>query len=83
MKSYNAISLQKHNFDDEFKNLIKSFQQQYQTKVLGNKVVSKKEKQKTVEDKTESTSLLGLLFKEYDSINDLMKDFSHQLKSAI
>ncbi|MCF2873844.1 MULTISPECIES: hypothetical protein [unclassified Tenacibaculum] len=80
MQSYKAINIQQTNTDDEFKSFIKSFQQEYQLKVLNNSTTSSEQQKKSEEN---STSLLSLLFKEYDSINDLMKDFSHQLKNAI
>ena len=80
MQSYKAINIQQTNTDDEFKSFIKSFQQEYQLKVLNNNTASSEQQKKSEEN---STSLLSLLFKEYDSINDLMKDFSHQLKNAI
>ncbi|KAB1159558.1 hypothetical protein F7018_04405 [Tenacibaculum aiptasiae] len=80
MQSYKAINIQQTNTDDEFKSFIKSFQQEYQLKVLNNSTASSEQQKKSEEN---STSLLSLLFKEYDSINDLMKDFSHQLKNAI
>ncbi|WP_272149056.1 hypothetical protein [Tenacibaculum aiptasiae] len=80
MQSYKAINIQQTNTDDEFKSFIKSFQQEYQLKVLNNSTASSEQQKKSEEN---STSLLSFLFKEYDSINDLMKDFSHQLKNAI
>lgn len=81
MQSYKAINIQQTNTDNEFKNFIKSFQEEYQLKVLNNNTTSTSEQQKNSEEN--SSGLLSLLFKEYDSINDLMKDFSHQIKNAI